>query len=178
MTERVLLRNGAVVDIRALEPTDRAALAAAIMRLSERSRYLRFAQPLPVLRPSQLDRLLDIDHLHREALVASDPATGDGVAVARYAEMAGEPAVVDVAIAVDDAWQRRGLGSLLLARVLVRARENGYQVARGSVLAENRPSRALLRAGGFHVRGREGLLIEFERSLVVEPGWLALSAAS
>lgn len=172
--ERVRLRDGSVVLIRPLELRDRAALAAAIMRLSERSRYLRFASPMPVVRPSALDRLLDLDHRHREALVASDVRTRDGVAVARYAEIAGEPDVVEVAITVDDAWQRRGLGQLLLARVIARARENGYRSVRGCVLAENRPARALLGAAGFRLRGRDGLLIEFERDVA----WLALSTAS
>jgi RimJ/RimL family protein N-acetyltransferase len=174
MSERVRLRDGSVVLIRPLEAGDRDALGAAIMRLSERSRYLRFASPMPVLSSVALNRLLDLDHLHREALVAFDPVTGDGVAVARYAEIRGEPDAVDLAVTVNDAWQRRGLGLLLLTRIIDRAGANGYRVVRGSVLVENRASRALLRAAGFRVRGREGLLIEFER----EVGWLPLPVAS
>lgn len=174
MSERVRLRDGSVVLIRPLEAGDRDALAAAIMRLSERSRYLRFASPMPVLSSVALNRLLDLDHLHREALVASDPLTGHGVAVARYAEIRAEPFAVDLAVTVDDAWQRRGLGRLLLTRIIARAHENGYRVVRGSVLVENRASRALLRGAGFRVRGRDGLLIEFER----DAAWLCLPAAS
>jgi L-amino acid N-acyltransferase YncA len=178
---RVRLRDGAVVEIRPLQAADRAALAAAIMRLSDRSRYLRFASPMPRVGPAQLDRLVDLDHRHREALVATDPSTGFGIAVARYAEIDGEPAVVDLAVTVADDWQRRGLGSLMLARVLDRARVNGYRAVRGSALAENRASRALLRAAGFRVRGREGLMIEFERSLAPrrsDGAWLYSPAAS
>ena len=174
MSEHVRQRDGSTVAIRPLQPHDRAALAAGILRLSERSRYLRFASPVPVLRSSTLDRLLDLDHLHREALVASDPLTGRGIAVARYGEIRGEPEAVDLAVTVDDEWQRRGLGLLLLFAIIARARDNGYRVVRGSVLAENRPSRALLRAAGFRVRARDGLLIEFER----ESSWLCVPTAS
>src|SRR5947209_4909240 len=165
MSECVRLRDGSMVVIRPLQSGDRAALAAAITRLSERSRYLRFASPMPVLSRATLDGLLDLDHRHREALVASHPLTGQGLAVARYAEIPGEPDAVDLAVTVDDAWQRRGLGRLLLTRIVACSRDQGYRVVRGSVLAENRASRALLRAAGFHVRARDGLLIEFEREL-------------
>ena len=188
MSERAVLRDGAVVAIRPLRERDRAELGAAIMRLSARSRYLRFASPMPVLSVPTLDRLLDVDHLHREALVAFEPVEGHGVAVARYAEIAGEPGVADLAVTVADDWQRRGLGGLMLTRLIARARENGYRAVRGSALAENAGSRALMRGAGFVVRGREGLLIEYERALGAEfetataaaasDTWLHLSAAS
>ena len=116
-------------------------------------------------------------------VTSSAEVDGSTVTLVTFAATRGVSVVfftpsVEVAVTVDDAWQRRGLGSLLLARVLARARENGYQVARGSVLAENRPSRALLRMAGFRVRGRDGLLIEFERSLSGASGWLGLATAS
>ena len=177
MSERVMLRDGAVVAIRPLRERDRDELGAAIMRLSQRSRYLRFASPMPVLSVPTLDRLLDVDHLHREALVAFEPAGGRGVAVARYAEIAGEAGVVDLAVTVADDWQRRGLGGLMLARLIDRAGQNGYRAVRGSALAENAGSRALMRRAAFAVRGREGLLIEYERVLAAD-SWLDLSAAS
>lgn len=167
MTGRLALRDGSVVAIRPLEQGDRAQLGAAIMCLSERSRYLRFASPMPVLRASDLDRLVDVDHVHREALLAIDPATRIGVAVARYAEMPEEPAVADVAVTVADEWQGRGLGSLLLAQVILRGRENGYRALRATTLAENRRSRALVKGAGFAVRSRDGVLIEYERALAL-----------
>lgn len=176
-TQRVRLRDGALVVIRPLVGSDRLALAAAIMRLSPHSRYLRFASPMPVLRDAELDRLLDLDHVRREALVAFEPAGGRGIGVARYATFASEPGVADVAVTVDDAWQRRGVGAVLLAAVLERARANGVRTLRASTLAENRAARALLRRAGFSVRGREGLLIEHERRLD-SSGWLSLAAAS
>jgi len=167
MNAHVQLRDGSVVALRPLERADRAQLGEAIMRLSERSRYLRFASPMPVLRSADLDRLADVDHVDREALLAVDPATRWGVAVARYAQMPEEPGVADMAITVADAWQGRGLGSLLLARIVLRARENGYRELRATTLAENRRARALVRAAGFAVRGRDGPVIEYQRALAL-----------
>jgi GNAT superfamily N-acetyltransferase len=156
------LRDGAVVDVRPLEHSDRAGLAAAIDRLSEASRYQRFAASKPRLTERELDHLLDVDHHAHEALLAIDPVTGHGVAVVRYVAVAGEPGVAEVAATVADEWQGRGLGGALLARLTERAREEGLSALRASVLAVNRRSIAMLRRIGFTPRSGGGPLVEFE----------------
>src|SRR5919202_1965689 len=104
------VRDGAVVEVLPLEHSDRAELAAAVGRLSAETRYLRFAAAKPRLTERELDHLTDLDHHGREALLAIDPRTRNGVAVVRYVEVPGEPDVVEVAATVADEWQRRGLG--------------------------------------------------------------------
>ena len=164
-TRSLTLRDGGVVLVRPLERRDRAELAAAIGRLSARSRYLRFAAAKPRLTERELDRLVDVDHHAREALLAIDPLTGRGVAVVRYAEVAGEPGVVDVAATVADEWQGRGLGGALLALLTERARDEGYAALRASVLADNQRSIAMLRRAGFKARSGDGPLRDYERAL-------------
>src|SRR3981081_2481262 len=65
-----------------LEPSDREPLRRLFYRLSPESLYRRFMSP--IVRPEQVrpDRLLDIDHRDREAIVAVDG--GEIVGVARY----------------------------------------------------------------------------------------------
>jgi hypothetical protein len=46
--------------------------------------------------------LVDVDHRGHEALLAIDPLTGRGVAVARYIQVPGEPSVVELALTVAD----------------------------------------------------------------------------
>ena len=75
--ERLNLRDGRPVDVRPLERHDRRLLATAIRRLSDRSRYLRFATPKP-LTERELDYLVDVDHHDHEALLAIDPLTAGG----------------------------------------------------------------------------------------------------
>lgn len=162
----MVLRDGGVVEVRPLEPGDRPRIALAVEQLSERSRYLRFASAKPRLSESELDRLLDVDHHASEALVAVDPATGCVVAVVRYAAISGEPGVADVAATVADAWQGRGLGGALLARLLERAVDEGVAAVHADVLAVNARSIALLRRAGFRARPGGGVLLEFERSLL------------
>ena len=163
--QQVTLADGAVIEIRPLERGDRQGLAAGAERLSARSRYLRFASPKDHLTERDLDWLTDLEHHSREALLAIDPTTRDGVAVARYVELSEEPGIVDMAVTVDDAWQNRGLGSYLLAQLIARARQEGHHAMRATVLAENAASLAMVRHAGFQPRARDGALLEFELPL-------------
>jgi GNAT superfamily N-acetyltransferase len=163
--DRVRLRDGAGVPVRLLERSDRDELATMVERLSERSRYLRFAAPKPRLTRRELDHLVDVDHHRNEALVALDPATGRGIAVVRWVGVAGEPGVAEIAVTVADEWQGRGLGTALLARLLAMARAEGIATLRASVLAVNAPSIAMLRGAGFRARPAGGALLEYELPL-------------
>jgi GNAT superfamily N-acetyltransferase len=164
----VALRDGALVPVRPLERSDRAELAAMVERLSDRSRYLRFAAPKPRLTSRELDHLLDVDHHRNEALVALDADTGRGIAVVRWVTVAGEPGVAEVAVTVADEWQGRGLGPALLARLLDLARAEGLTALRASVLAVNARSLAMLRHAGFRARPVTGSLLDYE--LILPPG--------
>jgi GNAT superfamily N-acetyltransferase len=170
-----MLRDGGVVEVRQLEPGDRAEVAAGVARLSDDSRYLRFATPKPRLSERELDHLMDVDHHDREALVAIDPLTGHGVAVVRYLQVPDQPGAVEVAATVADEWQGRGLGGALLARLAQRAREEGHSALRASTLAINRRSIAMLRRAGFGAQSRgAGTLREYELRLaggVAAPRW-------
>jgi RimJ/RimL family protein N-acetyltransferase len=168
--ERLKLRDGRAVDVRPLERCDRRLLAAAIRRLSDHSVYLRFASPRSRMTERELDHLVDVDHRDHEALLAIDPLTGRGVAVARYVRVPGEPGVVELAATVADDWQGMGLGSALLAGLMQRAFNEGHSAVRASVLAANSRSIAMLRRAGFKGRPGMGTLREYELALC---GWWA-----
>jgi RimJ/RimL family protein N-acetyltransferase len=160
--ERLTLADGADIEIRPLERGDRGALAGAVARLSERSRYLRFASPKPRLSERELDTLTELDRHSSDALVATDPITGDILGVGRFAALPDEEGAVDVAVTVGDRWQGRGLGSALLARLIERARDEGHLALHATVLAENTASIAMLRRAGFASRSGAGAMREFE----------------
>src|SRR3954463_860799 len=139
-TEGLKLRDGRVVDVRPLERCDRALVEAAIGRLSDESRYLRFGTAKPRMTERELDSLVDVDHHAREALVAIDPLTGRGVAVVRYIQLPGEPGVVELAATVADDWRGIGLGTALLAGLIQRACDEGHLPLPASVFSANRRS--------------------------------------
>jgi GNAT superfamily N-acetyltransferase len=140
--ELVTLPDGADVLIRPIAPHDAPELLRGLEHLSPRSRYRRFLGT-PRIGPAELAYLTDVDHHDHEALGAADPASGHGVGVARYIR---EPRSdrAEIAVAIDDAWQGRGVGTALLTRLADRARAAGIRHFAGLILAENMPMRALM----------------------------------
>jgi RimJ/RimL family protein N-acetyltransferase len=158
-------RLPAGIHVRPLEPSDRRRLAALFKRLSPESRRRRFLVPKPELSERELRYLSAVDHHGHEALAAVDRRDGSIVGVARYIRHAGRPTAAEVAVAVADEQQRRGIGTALTRCLIGRARVNGFDVLTASTLWENRPARVLLRRLGFHARGSEGSVIELELDL-------------
>ena len=142
------LGDGARVEVRAVEPSDRTLLEEVLEGMSPESRYRRFLTIMDRLSPSQLTRLTTVDHDRQEALVAIDAATGEAIGVARYAAMADEPETAELAVAVRDEWQRRGVGILLLNRLSQCAGEHGITRFRGLMLADNTPMQRLMTSVG------------------------------
>ena len=164
MPGQMTLADGARLRVRPIVPADREPLADAFDRLSERSRRQRFLAPKPRLSPRELDYLTDVDHVTHEALVAIDETTGEIVGVGRYATGGGGGggAAADMALAVVDAWQRRGIGHGLAVRLVERARANGITRLTGTALADNLRVRSLLDRLGFRVRSVSAGVVEVE----------------
>jgi RimJ/RimL family protein N-acetyltransferase len=138
------LRDGSTVEIRPIEPDDAEGLRQTFDRLSEESRYRRFLTPMPHLNTTLLLYLTDVDHHDHEALVAIDPASDEGVGVARFVRDDGDDRIAEAAVTVADDWQGRGLGTLLLEALAVRAREEEIERFTALMLAENETMRDVL----------------------------------
>ena len=94
--------------------------------------------------------LADVDHDRRAAIVAAGP-DGELIGVARYGT---EPGVdeAEIAVVVQDAWQGRGLGTILLAALLDHAARRGITKFLAYVLADNHRMLRLV--------GRQGVVTE------------------
>jgi protein lysine acetyltransferase len=136
------------LEIRPIEPRDKASLAAAVDESSDDAVYRRFLNPHGRLTASELRYLTEIDHRDHEALVALDPAGTRSVGVARYVRDQERRNSAEIAVAVLESWQGRGVGKALLERLADRARDEGITEFTGLMLADNRPMRALLAALG------------------------------
>jgi len=154
--ELLALHDGSVVDVRPIDPADACRLRRMFDRLSPASIYFRFFAPVRRPRAATLEHLASVDHDRREALVAV--VDDEIIAVARY-DSGVEPSgavrsEAELAVTVEDAWQRRGLGLLLARRLAAVARRRGYTAFTASVLGENRAALALMRAIGPDVEVR------------------------
>lgn len=123
----VRLRDGLRVRLRAIEPEDKPLLMGAFDRLGEQSRYRRFFVTQYELTPEMLGYLTEVDHTDHEAIIAIDQVTGLALGVARYIRSRDDPEGADIAIAVVDDWQRKGLGRALLTDLTRRARQEGVR---------------------------------------------------
>lgn len=140
--------DAADLEIRPISPADRAALQAGFDRLSRESRYRRFLAARRGLSKAELRYLTEVDHHDHEALVAFDRRTGEGVGVARYVRSAEHPESAELAVAVVDDWQGRGVGSRLAGELAERAQQEGITVFTAVMLAENRLMLELARSLG------------------------------
>jgi RimJ/RimL family protein N-acetyltransferase len=119
------LPNGTAIAVRQIEPADKPLLREAFERLGEESRRRRFMGPAEELSDEDLIYLTEVDHRRHEALAALDPETGAILGVARWFRRPGEREMAELAVAVVDDRQGRGIGSALVAALNDRAREEG-----------------------------------------------------
>jgi RimJ/RimL family protein N-acetyltransferase len=135
-------KRGGRLKLAQLEPSDREPLRRLFYRLSPETLYRRFMSP--IARPDQVrpDRLLDVDHRDREAIVAVDD--GEIVGVARYFRQPGSNAA-ELAIVVADAWQGKGLATRMLAALAGQASAAGIERFTLITQADNSPALRLLR---------------------------------
>jgi RimJ/RimL family protein N-acetyltransferase len=150
--------------VRPIASADKAALAAFFAALTPESRYRRFLTSKPRLSARELAYFTEIDHRRDVVLVAQ---AGDGrlVGVAQYAGYAGDPRAGDLAIAIADEHQRRGLGTSLARDLVARARANGLARLTATTQARNLACQRLLHRLGFGIRARAHGLVELELAL-------------
>lgn len=151
------LKDGTVIHLRPIRPDDAPRLVALFDRLSQQTAYQRFFSVLKRLPPAYARVFANVDYRQRLAIVAEmvAPAGPELIGVGRYepadaTEIAPGivptivPTVVEVAFVVQDGWQGRGLGSILLDEVLRAAVARGVQRFRAFVLADNHRMLGLL----------------------------------
>jgi ribosomal protein S18 acetylase RimI-like enzyme len=110
-------------------------------RLSDESRRARFNGPKPCLGAAELRQLATVDHSHH-ALVAYVEGDPRPVAIARLVRR-GRSA--EIAFAVADEHQSRGIGSALTAELVADARAAGITEITALTASDNRAAVALLR---------------------------------
>jgi RimJ/RimL family protein N-acetyltransferase len=130
-------RDAESLEIRPISPEDAQALAARFARLSDRSRYRRPLSPHNRLSSGELRYFTQVDHHDHDALIAIDPETAEGVGVTRYVRSKHDETLAELAVAVVDEWQGRGVGTLLVTALAQRAREEGIRSFSALVLADN-----------------------------------------
>jgi GNAT superfamily N-acetyltransferase len=138
------------VCLRPVTPDDRERLLDGLRALSVETSYRRFFAPTFYPSEATLHYLTHPDGERHVAIGAVDCTREGtpGVGAARYVRLAEQPTVAEAAVVVVDAYQRQGIGSLLLAALSRVAADRGVDRFRGYVLADNRAFLRYLRALG------------------------------
>ncbi|EEP74120.1 GCN5 N-acetyltransferase, partial [Micromonospora sp. ATCC 39149] len=131
----VLLSDGSTVALRPIRPDDAPGIVSMHARFSERTRYLRYFSPYPRIPERDLNRFVHVDHRDREAFVVL--AAERIVAVGRYERLGPQAPEAEVAFVVEDAYQGRGIGSVLLEHLADAARRAGIVHFVAEVLPAN-----------------------------------------
>lgn len=151
-----VLRDGGSIHVRAIRPDDKQRLLDHFAQLSGQSVYFRFFRVKKRLTDDELREFTELDFRRRVALVAilRDDGAERIIGVGRYAVLeaaAGEPRRAEVAFAVADAHQRRGIGAVLLEHLAEIARAAGVEEFEADVLGENNAMLAVFARSGYRV---------------------------
>jgi RimJ/RimL family protein N-acetyltransferase len=147
----VTLRDGTTLELARMAPDDGARLLRFHHTLSPDTIYFRYFGVHPELRTDELFRFTHVDHRDREAIVAV--SEGEIVGVARF-DRSADRSEAEVAYVVADAWQGRGLGTVLFDRLAELARAVGITRLVAHTLPENRRMLRLFHHSGFPVSDR------------------------
>ena len=168
--------NGLTVTIRPIRPEDEPLVVQFHEKLSEDSVYLRFFQTLKLSRRiahERLTRVCFIDFNRDVALVADskNPETGDHeiIAMGRLSRLYGKDEA-EFSLEVRDAFQRHGLGTELLHRLIAIGRHEQLGCITAVVLPENLGMLRICEKLGFHTYYAEADRLIHARLGLVDTG--------
>src|SRR5215472_5777574 len=136
---RGYLRDGTLVTLRPLHPSDRSRALSFFAELSARTRYYRFMRPVRDLDEEIVRVLFDQSRQAGSGVLVAVCGYGDAseiVGGGRYVRTQRR-STCEFAMTVIDSWQGRGLGTMLLHALQQDARAHGHHRMIGYVLSEN-----------------------------------------
>jgi acetyltransferase len=141
-------RDGTPVHVRPLRPEDEPLLHDLAAHMNGDDLRLRFFTPVRGLTHAVAARLSQLDYDREIGLLAEQAGVALGVAHF-FADPDNRRA--EYAIAIRSDWKGRGVGYLLMSRLIAIAAQRGVGELVGEVLRENRPMLEMCRELGFSI---------------------------
>jgi acetyltransferase len=153
--------HGYSISIRPLRRADLDIESAFVEGLSRETRYNRLLGGAINISRAYIEQLTTIDYSRDMALAAVVMTENSEVliGVARYVmdtTSAETPAPCEFAIVVADAWQGRGIGRHLMAKLIDVARNRGVPQLFGEILSTNNGMQAMVKKLGFRIERHPG----------------------
>lgn len=152
----VILPDGRPLYLRAIRPDDREKLHEGFFKLGKTSVRDRFFSIKRDLAPQELTYFTEVDFLRHVAVVAEMQAGSERslVGVGRFVASHERPDHAEMAITVIDEMQGKGIGKILLNRLIGGARDLGVRRLDATMLAQNNRMSKLLRKTGLPLETR------------------------
>ena len=160
------LRDGRPVKIRALRPDDETSMLAAIDRTGTESLKRRFFVTKRQFSDKETAFFMNIDFVNHVALVAEIDEDGGTAIVGGGRYVVVESGQAEIAFTVVDAFQRQGIGAILVRHVMGLARAAGLKQLSADVLPENMAMLHVLGKFGFQTRGMDPQVVHLTLPLV------------
>ena len=149
----VTLRDGTEIFFRPVKPTDDSALSDMLYSLSPDSvkrRYFTHTRTFPL---KDVQKLTNIDYEQNLAIVGVVPGPEGEEEIVAIAQYFVDPKtmVAEVAFIVQDEWQDKGMGSLLLEYLTKIAKDRGVKSFYATVLPINKAMLAIFYNSGYKI---------------------------
>jgi acetyltransferase len=168
------LKSGTKVVIRPIRPEDEPVMVKFHETLSEESVYYRYFTQLKLdqrIAHERLTRMCFNDYDREIPLVAErkDPKTGASeiLGVGRLSKLRGLNEA-EFALIISDHWQRQGLGTELLKRLVQIGRQEGLERIRATMLKDNHAMQRVAKRVGFTLN-REAADADFSAEISLQP---------
>jgi len=162
--------TGLEIFLRPVKISDEPLLKDFFYSLSDQSMYRRFISPRKDIPHRQLQEHIVIDYTRQMAILATvnRGEKEDIVGLGQYS-IVESTHTAEVAFAVKDAHQNRGIGTELLSYLIYLAQKQGLLGFTAEVLMENRPMLHLFEKTGLKIekRGEGGV---YELTILFRPG--------
>ncbi|WER44682.1 bifunctional acetate--CoA ligase family protein/GNAT family N-acetyltransferase [Cupriavidus sp. WKF15] len=167
--------NGTPLMLRPIRPEDEPAMRAFFEQLTSDDIHTRYFCSFRDPGHPRLARMTQIDYAREMSLVAVSDGHEGGPHILGEVRAAADPdnAVAELGVVVRSDCQGKGLGTLLLQRLIATCRARGTRTLEGYVLSGNRPMLDLARRAGFSVSaeaGADAVRIRLELGRAVAPG--------
>ena len=150
------MKSGEAITIRPIRPEDEPLMVEFHQKLSERTVYLRYFQPLKLSQRTAHERLRRIcfTDYDREMVLLGEHKDAGGapqvIGVGRMSKLHRRDEA-ELAVLIHDGFQHLGLGTELYRRLIAVARDEKLRRLHSTVLSENHEMRAICQKLGFRL---------------------------
>jgi acyl-CoA hydrolase len=146
------LNDGTELFFRPVKPTDEAALSEMLYSLSPTSLRTRYMSATVTFPHKDVQQLTNIDYINNLAIVGTVPGVSgeEIVAIAQYF-LDPKTQAAEVAFIVQDEWQQKGMGTVLLQYLCRVAKQRGIKTFYAKVLPNNKAMLTVFYNSGYKV---------------------------